>query len=186
MTLDQTENTKTAEDFSVMAAQIAGAHGVSGNLRLRLIGANPEVTARTFQPGQIVVLRKEGDDAGRQLTVQSVRKQSQPKGAWIARFKEVNDRNEAEALFGHAIFIRETERPSLPEGEFYVDQLIGLSIVTDAGRALGKLTDVLNTPANDVYVTDKNALIPAVSEFVLSVDVPGGVITVRDVPGLLD
>ena len=91
----------------------------------------------------------------RDLTLAALRKQ--PKGGWIARFKEITDRNGAEALHGCSVMIKEAERAPLPEGEYYVDQLLGLDVVTDTGRSLGKLTDVLNTPAHDVYVTDDGA-----------------------------
>ena len=59
-------------------------------------------------------------------------------------------------------------------------------MVTDAGKSLGLLIDVLNTPANDVYVTDGGALIPVAADFIVKVDLEAGLITVKDVPGLLD
>ena len=57
-------------------------------------------------------------------------------------------------------------------------------MLTDAGRDLGKLTDVLNTPAHDVYVTGSGAMIPAAGDYVVRVDLENGQIVVRDVPGL--
>ena len=173
-------------DYSVLAADIAGAHGVSGSLRLRLIAGTGENSARSLQAGQIIRAFRASDGYRRDLTLANLRKQPQPKGAWIAHFKEVKDRNEAETLHGCSLLIREDERAVLPEGEFYVDQLLGLPVVTDAGKSLGLLTDVLNTPANDVYVTDGGALIPVADDFIVKVDLEAGRIVVRDVPGLLD
>ena len=173
-------------EYTVLAADIAGAHGVSGSLRLRLIAGTADHSARSLQPGQIVRAVRESDGFQRDLTLAGLRKQPQPKGAWIAHFKEVKDRNEAETLHGCSLLIREDERAALPDGEYYVDQLLGLPVLTDTGKSLGQLTDVLNTPANDVYVTDGGALIPVAGDFIVSVDLDAGLITVRDVPGLLD
>lgn len=174
------------EEYSVLAADIAGAHGVSGSLRLRLIAGTADHSARSLRAGQIVRAFRASDGFQRDLTLAGLRKQPQPKGAWIAHFKEVKDRNEAESLHGCSLLIRETERAALPDGEYYVDQLLGLPVLTDTGKPLGLLTDVLNTPANDVYVTDSGTLIPVASDFIVKVDLEAGQIVVRDVPGLLD
>ena len=63
---------------------------------------------------------------------------------------------------------------------------MGLDVVTDTGKPLGKLTDVIYSPANDVYETDTGVLIPAVAAFILEIDLGRRKITVRDTPGLLD
>jgi len=179
-------DTKELGEYSVLAADIAGAHGVSGSLRLRLIAGTAEHSARSLQAGQVVRAYRQSDGFQRDLTLSGLRKQPQPKGAWIAHFKEVKNRNEAETLHGCALLIREAERAALPEGEYYVDQLLGLPVLTDTGRSLGALIDVLNTPANDVYVTDGGALIPVAGDFIIKVDLVARSITVRDVPGLLE
>lgn len=171
-------------NFDVLAALVAGAHGVGGNVRLRLIGDDPEASVRSLPAGRLVRLVRDSDGFARDLTLTSLRRQSQPKGAWIARFKDVSDRTEAEELFGCGVFIKESERAPLPEGEHYVDELLGLEVVTEAGAALGKLTDVLHSPAHDVYVTDQDVLIPAVAAFVVNVDLAARRIEVRDIPGL--
>lgn len=177
------------DEYSVLAAEVAGAHGVSGSLRLRLIGtsaqeASSDAAARSLKLGRTVRLLRSGDGFQQDLTLTGLRRQ--PKGVWIAHFKEVTDRTGAEAFNGCAVLIRETERAALPDGEFYVDQLLGMEVVTDAGGPLGRLTDVLTTPAHDVYVTDAGALIPAAGDFVVSVSLNDRRIVVRDVPGLID
>ena len=118
------------------------------------------------------------------LTLRSLRKQTQPKGAWIAQWRQITQRTDAEALYGWEVRIKETARAALPAGEYYVDQLLGLRVVTDTGSSLGMLADVLHSPANDVYETDTGILVPAVAEFVVRVDVEAGEIVVRDAPGL--
>ncbi|MGO8671719.1 MAG: ribosome maturation factor RimM [Capsulimonadaceae bacterium] len=179
------EHTVSPAEYTVVAARITGAHGVSGNVRLRLIGTNPEVSASAIRSATRV-LAVDDDGSSRIITVTSLRKQPQPKGSWIARFQGVAGRDDAEALFGMRLMVPESCLPSLPEGEYYVDQLLGMSVRTEDGRPLGELTDVLNSPANDVYVTSTGVMIPAVAAFVQSVDVERRTITVVDMAGLLD
>ena len=78
----------------------------------------------------------------------------------------------------------------LEEDEYYIADLIGLMVVTDDGKTLGKLKDVLQTGANDVYVVEtaagKEVLLPVIRECVLDIDLKAGVVTVHVMPGLLD
>lgn len=179
-----TQPGSTHDEYSVLAAEVAGAHGVSGSLRLRLVGEASDAAARSLKVGNRVRMVRASDGLERDLTLIGLRKQ--PKGVWIGRFKELTDRSGAEALHGYSLLIKESERAPLSEGEYYVDQLLGVDVVTDTGKSLGKLIDVLNTPANDVYVTDGGALIPAAGDFVVAVDMAERKIIVRDVPGLRD
>ena len=57
--------------------------------------------------------------------------------------------------------------------------------MTDTGRSLGKLADVIHSPANDVYETDTGVLVPAVSAFVIEINLASRIL-VRDMPGLGD
>ena len=75
----------------------------------------------------------------------------------------------------------EVPRDALPEpqtGEWYVFQLVGLEVVEDGGRALGKVADVEPWPANDVIVLEGGALLPLVEACVLQVDLDAGRILV--------
>ncbi|MGI4792085.1 MAG: ribosome maturation factor RimM [Janthinobacterium lividum] len=184
-----TEIGSDIDEYSVLAAEVAGAHGVSGSLRLRLIGASAsdatsDAALRSLQVGRVVRLVRSSDNFQTDLTLIGMRRQ--PKGFWIARFKGLTDRNGAEALNGCSVLIKETERASLPEGEYYVDQLLGLDVIADTGRSFGKLSDVLTSPAHDVYITDIGAMIPVAGDYIISIDLEAGKITVRDVPGLID
>lgn len=184
MIMPDTEEQTSSEPYVVLAAQVTGAHGVTGNVRVRLIGDNPAVAAQSLIQSKSVRCVPPGDGKPRVLTLLSLRKQTQPKGAWIAQFKEIKHRNDAEEMVGGSVYITEAQRASLPDGEYYVDALLGISLVTDTGHELGLLTDVLNSPANDVYVTDKDVLVPAVEAFIINVDLDARQILVRDMPGL--
>ena len=182
------EQTET-DEYSVLAAEVAGAHGVSGSLRLRLIGASvadetSDAAVRSLKIGRVVRLVRASDNFQTDLTLLAMRRQ--PKGVWIARFKDVTDRNTAETFLGCSVLIKENERAALPDGEYYVDQLLGLDVVADTGRSFGTLSEVLSSPAHDVYVTSLGAMIPVAGDYIVDIDLDARKITVRDVPGLID
>ena len=113
-----------------------------------------------------------------------------PQGYPIMRFEGYPDRTAAEALRGTLIEIEADDLPELPEGEYYVDDLRGLSVVTTDGHEVGTLADVLTTGANDVYVVkrpgERDVLIPAIPDVIAAVDLEAGRMTIAPLPGLLD
>ena len=78
----------------------------------------------------------------------------------------------------------------LPDGVYYIADLIGLDIVTEDGEKIGTVSDVFNTGSNDIYEVKregkKNLLLPVIDDVVLNIDVEGGKITVRMMDGLED
>jgi len=85
--------------------------------------------------------------------------------------------------------ILQDEVMPLPEGAYYIFDLIGCSVVTDAGVKLGEIVDVLTTAANDVYVVQgegEEILLPATKEVVKNIDLSNRSITVSLLPGILD
>jgi len=95
----------------------------------------------------------------------------------------IRDRDSADGLRGAVLRIRRDMRYELEQGEYWIDDLVGLEAATDDGRTLGTIREVLTLPANDVYVTD-HCLIPALRDVVLAVDLEAKTMTVRAVPGL--
>jgi len=132
------------------------------------------------------ILAKSKDGQERILTLRSARPGLNAKNGWSLNFRELNNRSQAEEIYGFSLYVPETSRPALEDGEFYVDELVGMKLTTDTGFDLGTLTEVLNTPANDVYVTDLGAMVPAVPTFIVSIDPGSRIITVNDIPGLRD
>lgn len=108
------------------------------------------------------------------------------KNALIVKFREISNMNEAESKRGILLF---TEKTPLPEGRFYIKDLIGLDAVT-AGAVFGKLTDVFNTGANDIYEikTDagKTLYLPVIDDVIDSVDLDAHKIYVTIPEGLED
>ena len=121
----------------VTLAAIAGAHGVRGEVRLKLFGEGAEAL-RAFSVF----------DAGeRKLTLKSVRPANQ--GA-VATFAEIADRSGAEALRGTLLTVPRSALPPLGEGEYYHHDLLGLPCVSTDGRAVGEVVAIDNFGAGDI------------------------------------
>jgi 16S rRNA processing protein RimM len=138
-------------EAQVTLAAVAGAHGIGGEVRLKLF-------ADSFDS----LKRHERLFAGeRVLTLVSLRPGG---GGAIARFVDVADRNAAEALRGQLLSIPRSELPPLAEGEYYHADLIGLSCESTEGAPLGTVVDVQNFGAGDIIEIErpdgKRAMIP--------------------------
>ena len=126
----------------VTLAAIAGAHGVRGEVRLKLFGEGAE-SLRAFS------VFNAGD---RTLTLKSVRPANQ--GA-VATFAEITDRSGAEALRGTILTVPRSALPPLGEGEYYHHDLIGLACVSTDGAAIGQVVAVENFGAGDILEIEK-------------------------------
>jgi 16S rRNA processing protein RimM len=107
----------------------------------------------------------------------------------ILKFKGVNDRTSAESFSGKFIYIPEEELMPLPEGSFYVHDLIGLKVFDTNGRKIGIIADVWLLPANDVYVVEskgKEILIPAIADVVKKIDLEKKVVIIEPIEGLIE
>ena len=105
------------------------------------------------------------------------------------KFREVNDRNASEALVGHILFVEETARKRLAPGEFFVDDIIGMSVCDSRKKVLGIVKDVVRYPAQDVYIVkagEGEVMVPAVRDIVRVVDIKSRTITVAPPEGLFD
>jgi 16S rRNA processing protein RimM len=99
-----------------------------------------------------------------------------------------DDRDAADSLRGELLQIPEEEGLPLAEGEYYLYQLLGLSVFTEQGEQLGSVVDVIETNANNVFVLDGAAgevLLPDIEEVILDIDFDNDRMLVRLMPGLL-
>ena len=106
----------------------------------------------------------------------------------LVTFAGIEDRTAAEGLAGRYLFVGAFESPALPEDEFWTHDLVGADVRTESGRPLGALREVIQTQANDVWVAiderGAETLVPALKELVVSVDLAGRTVVVREVPGI--
>jgi 16S rRNA processing protein RimM len=100
----------------------------------------------------------------------------------------VADRTQAEALRGQLVQVPLNEAVALPEGSYYLYQLIGLQVKTVEGEFLGTITSVMETGANDVYVVQnegRELLLPAIPDVIKTIDLPNGLMVVQVMEGLI-
>ncbi|MHA6333320.1 ribosome maturation factor RimM [Qipengyuania sp. CAU 1752] len=134
------------ETSPVILAAITGAHGVAGEVRLKLLGEGIDaLKAHASFDAEI---------EGGKLTLKKIR--SDNKGGAIARFVEVQGRAQAEKLRGTTLSVPREAFPPLDEDEFYFADLIGLDTVTDTGLRVGKVIDVHNFGATDIVEIEKD------------------------------
>lgn len=156
--------------------RLGRAVGLKGEIELRVDSDAPG----RFAPGAVVLA---GDDR-RPLTVAGHRRH---RDRTIVSFEEVDGREAAEALRGADLVIDVAEARPLEPGEHWDHDLVGCVVVTTEGEEVGRVSDVLHTPANDVLVVEGDGsehLVPLVADVVASIE-PGR-IGIVPLPGLLD
>lgn len=132
-----------AHDRPVTLAAVIGAHGVTGEVRLKLFGEG------------VAALKRYRAFTDSTLTVEKLKDDG--KGGAIARFAEVTDRTAAEKLRGTALTVPRSTLPPLAEGEYYYADLIGLRAESPAGEWLGTCIAIDNFGAGDVLEIEKPA-----------------------------
>ncbi|GAB4336397.1 MAG: ribosome maturation factor RimM [Dehalococcoidia bacterium] len=149
-------------------------HGVSGELRVQAFAEG----APNLQQGSTVHV------AGVPHRVVGTRFD---RGAWLVRLEGVDSREAAAALQGELLEVADEDLAPLEPGVYYVKDLVGLRVVTVEGEELGRLTEVMETGANDVYVVAGErgeVLVPALGDVVVDVRLAEGVMVVDLPPGL--
>ena len=149
--------------------QVLGAYGIQGAVKVLPLTDFGD----RFDPGSRLIL------AGDERTVEWSRSAG---GGLVVKLDGIEDRTMAELVRGRYLVDDASARP-LAEGRYYHHQLIGLGVRTASGRPLGEIHEVLERPANDVWVSRLDAvefLIPATRDAVLEVDLEGRAVTVAD------
>ena len=161
------------------AGRVVGTHGVRGELRVE-----PWCDSARFLTGFSAFYWDGGREKVRVVS-------SRPhKNLLLPKLEAVDTVEAGDALRGRVLYLAR-EDAKLPEGRYFVQDLMGLSAVdADTGRVYGKVTDVFPTGSNDVYqVTDEaghDYLVPAIREVIVRVDVDGGVLELRPMRGIFD
>lgn len=168
-------------DERVRIGQITAPQGVQGHVRVYPLTAFPERWAT------LTSVFVGAELAPRRVALRGWAKGELP----ILELEGVADRDQAEKLRGLYLEVPLAKVHPLPDPDtFYVFQLRGLTVVAPDGRVLGTVQDVEEMPANDLLVVERPdgppVRVPMVKAFVEQVDVPGGKVVVRPLPGLFD
>ncbi|HKJ27812.1 MAG TPA: ribosome maturation factor RimM [Anaerolineales bacterium] len=172
-----------ASDWTPPAFLLVGIlrrpHGVRGEMIMSVMTDFPE----RLKPGITLYLGLDRTP----LTIRSLRHHN--RGQIIA-FEGLNSREEVGNYRNHELFVRADDRPPLPEGEHYLHEILGLTVVTDQGETLGTVTDLIETGANGVFVvrpdSGKDILIPDIEDVILKIDLEGKQILVHVIEGLIE
>lgn len=154
----------------IRVGQVAGAYGLDGAVK-------------------VVPLTDFADrfDAGAMLLIEGAERQVE----WsrtgqlglVVKLRGIDNRTMAALFRGRYLEVPETAVRQLSEGRFYHHQVVGLTVLTSSGRQLGTIAEVLERPANDVWVSRAGVvehLIPATRDAVVEVDIAGGRVVVAD------
>ena len=107
----------------------------------------------------------------------------------LIKLEGINTPEQADLLRNAYLEVDREHAVPLEEGTYYIVDLIGLEVYTEEGKLLGKVDDIYNTGANDIYVIKdelgKQVLLPGIKDVIKNVDLEGGKITVHLIPGLI-
>lgn len=174
----------SSED-TLNVGQLVGTHGIRGEVRVL---SNTDFPEHRFANGKKLILKHPNHPEPLTLTVEKSRPH---KSAWLIKFVEWNSINEVEPFKGGQLVVSKEDLVPLDEeeGEFYFHQIIGCQVETTDGKRVGTVKEILQLPANDVWVVrpqsrGKEILIPYIGEIVKEVDVINKRILIEWMEGL--
>jgi 16S rRNA processing protein RimM len=176
---DDAGSSVTGEPAFLVVGKLHRPHGLRGEILTEVITDFPE----RLQPGVTIFLGE------RKLPLEILSRR-QHSGSLLLAFASFDNPEMARELSNQWIYVAAKDRPVLPVGEYYHHQLLGLAVVSDEDRDLGKMTRIIETGANDVYIVHtpegREILLPAIETVILKIDLELGQILVHLLPGLLD
>lgn len=158
-------------DNLIIIGKIVAPHGVRGDVRVSIL---------TDFPDRFQNLRHVWLDEHTSLIIENTKFHKQ---FILLKFKGLDCRDSIEYLRGKFIKVKPSELVKLPEDHYFIFDIIGLDVYTLTGESLGKVTDVIQTGSNDVYVVEqagnKPLLIPAIKDVVKSINTLDKIIKVQ-------
>ena len=159
---------------------ITSTHGVRGEVKVFPTTDD----AKRFKTLKKVILE------GREPLERSIEQVKFFKNMVILKFKGYDNINDVETWRQRDLLITRDQAVELKEDEYFITDLIGLTVVNEEEAVLGRVKDVMETGANDVYVVEltggKELLLPAIKDCILNVDLEGGRMKVHVLDGLMD
>lgn len=159
---------------------ISSTHGIRGEVK---------VFPTTDDKNRFKKLKKVLLDTGREHMMLEIEGVKFFKQFVILKFKGIDNINDIEKYKGKSLLVRREDAVRLQKDEYFIADMIGMTVYTEQEEVLGTLEDVLETGANDVYVVKcddgKEILIPAIRQCILKVDVKAGRMVVHLLEGLV-
>ncbi|CAG0997039.1 Ribosome maturation factor RimM [Anaerolineales bacterium] len=174
----QTPGSPAGEPVHLAIGFLRRPHGVQGEIIMDIHTDFPE----RIKSGRKVLVGEKHQP----LMLDTVRPHAD---GLLVSFHGVDTPEDAGKFRNQWVYVKATEVPPLPEGQRYQYELIGLDVVDDAGNSLGKLVEILETGANDVYVvrdeSGKEILLPVIPSVILNRDMDRRLLTVHLLDGLV-
>ncbi len=167
---------QSQSDSRIVVGRVKAAWGIHGDIKIDLLSDAPD----RFEPGNTVHVDNRSARVQRSRLI---------RGGMLLKLDIVNDRDQAELLRGQDITITPEQVSPPPQGSYYHFQVLGLDVLSEGGENLGKVHEIVETGANDVYVVKlegrRDILIPALEDVILGVDLEKGSMTVHLPEGLV-
>ena len=166
-------------DGHTWIATVVGAHGIKGAVKARYVSSTPDY----YLKEKVFFLEKEGI-----LNALNIISINNSKNCWIILFDEIHSRNDAEVIKGCRLLLPDNHLRPLEANEFFLHKIIGCRVEDQKGQILGKITDILETGANNVYeVSDGSSvfLVPDVPHVVVEINVETKRMVIDPLPGLI-
>jgi 16S rRNA processing protein RimM len=165
------------EPVFLVVGKLRRPHGVHGEMLMHVLSDFPE----RIQPGVVLYLGSERHP----IVLRSVRQHAHGLLVALEGWETPEELAEFRNQF---VYVHAEDRPPLPEGEYYHHQIIGLRVIDEHQRLLGKIDKILENAANDVYVVRSEQggeiLLPAIDSVILDIDLVNGEMHVHLLPGL--
>lgn len=159
--------------------QIVNTKGLKGEVKLNSFAEDDSV----FETLDKVYLKTKTE-----IVEKQIEKVGYGKNQVILKFKDCSSIDEAETLREMYLLVKRSDLEELPEGVYYIADLLGLDVYTDEGELLGKVDDIYSTGANDIYVVKddlgKQKLLPGIKEVIQETNLEEGKIIVHLIEGL--
>lgn len=168
-------NDRANPNPQIVIGQIVKPHGVRGEVTVEINNQFSDVCS----VGSFVYIQGHAYQITRSYAYRNER--------FVIKFKSIDTRKAAEVLRNENVTISPDKLPTLNDGKYYDFQIIGLSVFENAGEFLGRITEIVYTGANDVYVISKNnaeLLIPAINQVIKQVDIDRNTMIVQLPKGL--
>jgi 16S rRNA processing protein RimM len=167
----------------IAVGRISGTHGIRGQVRLHSYSGN----LASLQSVQEILLRLPTGSVLKVLIKRAVNHS----GKILLTLDGYNDIDQALKLVGGELLLQRDRLPATEPDEYYWQDLLGLNVITDEGRFLGVVSDIMETGANDVYIvrneeTRHEYLIPAIGSVISKIDLQTGTMTITPLEGLLE
>ncbi|MDY0234449.1 MAG: ribosome maturation factor RimM [Gudongella sp.] len=165
-------------DYTIIG-KIINTHGIKGDLKVYPLTNSLD---RFFDLEKVYI-----GDSKEEVFIKEVKVH---KGLALLKFKNLENINDVLAYKEQFVYVDDANKVKLQENQYFISDLIGCKVILEDETAIGSLIDVLQGGANDVYVVlspdKKEFLIPAVGEFIKSVDIENSLIVIDPIEGMIE